>query len=97
MQNVPASLEKCYFTRLGGGEKALLEVTAKSDTTVRIATATDQEPVDLTGWSPAPLVFQYGDRNKTRLHVFTHPLAKGKTLTLPRGNWSGPLLIFNAD
>ncbi len=93
---IPRSLAGASFTRLDGGGKAILEVTAKEDTALRIATATDQEPIDLDGWIPAKEGFHYDDHRKTRVHLFTRPLKKGETLRLPRGNWTGSLLIFPA-
>jgi hypothetical protein len=92
---VPASLAGTPFTRLAGGEKPRLEVTAKADTVVRVATATDQGTIDLEGWTPLDLRFYYDDPRKTRLHLFSRPLKKGESLRLPRGNWTGALLLLD--
>jgi iduronate 2-sulfatase len=94
-QDVPAALVGKSFTRLEGGAKDLLEVTAKRDTVVRIATATGQAPVDLGGWSAEPLEFSYDDPGKTKVSVHSRPLKSGDTLRLPRGNWTGAILILD--
>lgn len=92
---VPTSLAGCAFTRLGGGEKKALALVGKTDTTVRIATATDQDKIDLRGWNPEAESFHYDDSNKTKLQVFSRKLAKGETLRLPSGNWTGAILLFD--
>jgi hypothetical protein len=92
---VPAALAGASFTRLAGGEKPVLEVTAKADTVVRIATATGQAKLDLGGWSPLDLGFHYDDRGKTRLQVFSRSIKQGESLTLPRGNWTGGILLLD--
>ncbi len=92
---VPASLEGMSFTRFDGGVKSFTDVIAKSDTTVRIATAMDQERIELDGWKREPLDFYYDDSRKTRVHVFSRSLPKDKTLRLPSGNWTGGILILS--
>ncbi len=95
--DVPANLTGASFTRLDGGGKAILDVTAKTDTTLLITTATDQDPIDLTGWRPGLRSFHYDDHRNTKVHLFTRPLKKGETLRLPRGNWTGAILILPAE
>jgi len=92
---VPARFAGSFFTRLGGGEKAGLELIGKADGIVRIATATDQEKIDLNGWTPGADSFSYDDSRSTRLHVFSRPLAKGETLRLPGGNWTGAIVLLD--
>lgn len=84
--DVPASIAGKSFTHLNGGGKVVLEVTAKKDTLLRIATATDQQPIDLDGWLPAGESFHYDDPGRTRVHLFTRELSAGQTLRLPAGN-----------
>ncbi len=93
--SIPDSLSKRSFTRLPGGAKPILEVTAKTDTNIGIATATDQDPIDLTGWKTSGLTFHYDDPAKTRVHVHTRAMKKGETLRLPSGNWTGAVLILD--
>jgi hypothetical protein len=92
---VPESMAGKSFTRLNGGGKAVLEVTAKKDTTLRIATATDQQAIDLNGWLPTNESFHYDDPGRTRVHLFTRRLSEGQTLRLPSGNWTGAMLIID--
>lgn len=94
---IPASLSGASFTRLAGGEKPVLRVTAKSNTSVMIATATGPEDRGPEGWTRIEGSFRYDDSNQTRLHLFTKPLAKDETVLLPRGNWTGSILILPAD
>ena len=95
-ENLPAALEGKQFTRLAGGAKAIVEVTAESAMSVSIATAPSQPGVDLTGWKRGEPDFNYTDREKTVMRVFTRSLAKGETLRLPQGNWTGSILIFDS-
>jgi iduronate 2-sulfatase len=92
---IPDSLLKMSFTRLPGGAKPILEVTAKTNTNIRIATATDQDPIDLSGWKPTRQSFSYDDPRKTRLHIHTRALKQGETLRLPTGSWTGAILILD--
>jgi hypothetical protein len=94
-QGVPAALVGKSFTRLDGGAKDLLEVTAKRDIVVRIATATGQAALDLADWSAEPLEFSYDDPGKTVVRVHSRSLQSGQTVRLPRGNWTGAILILD--
>jgi len=93
--DLPASVAGKSFTRLNGGGRSVLEVTAKLDTLLRIATATDQEAVDLDGWLALGEGFHYDDPGRTRVHLFTRELGEGQTLRLPAGNWTGSILILD--
>ena len=90
---VPPSLAGSSFTRLGGGEKALLSITAKRDASVRIATSFGGNAMDLSGWKKENEDFGYNDRDNTRVQVLSRSLKKGEALVLPRGNWTGSILI----
>ena len=94
-QGLPSVLRGKSFTRLKGGAKEGLEVTAKSDTLVRIAIATGQSLIDLGGWNAEHLEFSYNDPGNTKVQVYSRPLKAGQTLHLPRGNWTGAVLIFD--
>lgn len=94
-QDVPVALAGKSFTRLDGGAKAILEVSAKRDTVVRMATATGQSPLDLEGWTDEGTEFSYDDPGGTKVRVLTRPLKKGGTLRLPLGNWTGSILILD--
>lgn len=94
-RDVPASLSGLSFTRLDGGAGDLRVVTAKRDLVVRIATATGQAPVDLAGWTSGSLEFSYDDPGRTRLRIYTRVLRTGESVRLPRGNWTGAILLFD--
>ncbi|BCX46823.1 glycosylhydrolase [Haloferula helveola] len=94
-QDVPSELSGASFTRLPGGVKPAIEVTAKHATVVRIATATGQKGVDVGGWKREPAEFSYTDAGRSTVEVFSRPLAAGEKVHLPGGNWTGPILIFS--
>lgn len=94
-QEIPPALGGKFFTRLAGGGKPTLEITAKVDNTIQIATATGQRPLNQAVWSPTDQSFSYTDANQTRMAVFTCPLKKGATLRLPSNTWTGTILIFD--
>lgn len=96
-KGIPAGLAGKSFTRLDGGAKDVRAVAAKRDTVVRIATATGQAGIDLAGWSDDQLEFSYDDAGGTTVRVHSRPLKAGETLRLPRGNWTGAILILDAE
>lgn len=91
---VPAEFSDRAFIRTGGGEKVAIEVTAKEAGTVRIATSFSQPGAALQSWTATGRKFRYTDKAKTEMEVFTRPLAKDETVRLPRGNWTGSVLIL---
>lgn len=93
-REIPGEFSNRSFTRTEGGGRQSFEITAKSDTIFRIATATDQKPVDLTGWDDERKGFSYDDSRETKVHVFSRPLKRGGFLRLPAGNWTGSMLIL---
>jgi hypothetical protein len=95
LENVPTKLRWKSFTRLPGGARTALEITTRRTTKVLIATAVNQEPVDMGDWKRTKMEFGYTDRGHTKFVVFERTLRKGKTLRLPRGNWTGSMLIFD--
>lgn len=97
LQEIPTKLTWKSFTRLPGGARTALEIKARRTRKVMIATAVQQEPVDMSDWKQSPLEFIYTDRGRTKLVVFERTIRKGKTLRLPRGNWTGAMLIFDDD
>lgn len=93
--DVPDSMSGMSFTRQPGGGKPMIEVTAKVDVDLQIATATHLDPVDLSGWKPSGPEFGYDDPTRTRVQIHTRAMKKGETLRLPTGNWTGAVLIFD--
>ena len=92
-QEVPPTLDGKSFTRLAGGDRPILEITAKADTTVQIATGkTSPNP---PGWTLTDLGFFYTDANKTRMAVYNRPVKKGEVVRLPSNNWTGTIVILD--
>ncbi len=94
-QDVPPALAGKSVTRLAGGERPFLDVTAKTTTTLTIATADKPEAKHLKDWTRQPLTFHYTDQSRTPMNVYTCELAAGQTLRLPGANWTGTLLLFD--
>ncbi len=92
---VPAAYRGWQFTRTNGGQPAAIAVTAKSDTTVHLATAIGPKAVDLPGWELVPGVeFRYNDAHRTALRVYRRAIRSGETVALPQGNWTGSLALL---
>jgi hypothetical protein len=51
-------------------------------------------PTVYVGWEKANAVFNYSDKGKAKMAVFTRLLKSGQELVLPQGNWSGTLMFF---
>ncbi len=96
-REIPAGLAGKSFTRFDGGAKDVRQVKAKRDAVVRIATATGQAGIDLDGWTEEAQEFSYDDAGNTKVRVLSRPIKAGEVLRLPRGNWTGAILILDAD
>jgi hypothetical protein len=48
----------------------------------------------MTSWEPESTGFHYDDASRTRVELFRRTIRKGETLQLPRGNWTGCMLIL---
>ena len=96
-QNIPPELEGCQFTQAGGGAPIQIEVRARRDTTVVVATSTAQATVNFSGWERIPVEFNYSDHLNTPMGVFRKPLKRGQTLSIPQGNWTNTLVLVRPD
>ncbi|WP_205760858.1 sialidase family protein [Luteolibacter luteus] len=92
--DVPEALAGSSFVRLAGGEKGLVEVIAKEATILTIATMPSELAVDLSSWAETGKGIRYSDAKETVLKVYTRQVGKGESVKLPRGNWSGSVLVF---
>ncbi len=93
--NVPSAFRGMRCLRAGGGEEAVVRVTARRDTVLRAATWAGGKGIDLTGWRAVPdSRFHYTDTNRAAMEVFERPLASGAEIELPRGNWPGMILLL---
>jgi hypothetical protein len=96
-RQVPPTLRDWRFTQTEGGVQAAIQVTAKRDTTLVVATASSQQGAPLTGWEPLPgLEFLYTDAGKTSLTVFTRRVSAGQSIDVPQTNWTGTLVLIPA-
>ncbi len=97
-KNVPARFAGWHYTQTDGGVTATIEVLAKRDATLFMATAPKHIDVGQQGWSLVPeSTFYYTDGAKTELNVYSRPVKKGQTITIPQGGWTGGLLLIPAD
>ena len=94
-KEVPERFSGWRITRTDGGERAMIRVTAKRETVIHVATAGAQKGIDMDGWQRLhDASFLYTDGGRTRMQVFCRPLAAGKTLSIPQGNWTGCLVVI---
>jgi len=88
-ENVPTRFAGWRFTRLAGGEKSHVSVTAKRATT--IYAMSHGSPA---GWDPVPdATLTYDDHKHSRVQVFQHRLDAGQTLDVAQSAWSGTMLL----
>ena len=93
--DVPEKLHGWRYTRCGGGERMTIQIVARKDATVFLATAPSQDGSDLTGWTKvAGLSFRYTDKGHTPVQVFRRSVRKGERLSVPQGNWTGGMLLL---
>jgi hypothetical protein len=93
-ENVPQRWRGWRITRTCGGEPAEIEVIAKKETDVYLATAPSQEGIDLSGWHKVDgESFRYTDGGRTSMAVYRRSLEAGQTLRVPQGNWTGGILL----
>jgi len=93
--DVPQGAGALTYTQTAGGERSEINVQARKELTVCLATVPGQAGADLSGWKPLSGVsWRYTDGGRTALQVFTRKLKKGEKLSLPQGNWSGGLLVM---
>lgn len=91
---LPAQFSNWQFTRTSGGEPATLQIKAKRDTTLYVATALSQTGTSLDGWQKTPLSFGYNDRGNSQVNVFSRQVKAGEDVTVPQGNWMGTILLL---
>ena len=93
-RDLPKRFAGWQFTQTCGGVKAAFTVKAAADGVIHIATAPSQGGIDLAGWTKVPGVsFWYTDRGRSRMAVYTRPCKAGQVVAIPRGNWSGGIVL----
>ena len=75
-----------------------VKVIGNRDTTIYVAIADDQGPVDMTGWQPIPEQLTFDDKSRVRsMLVFSRSIKKNETIVLPEGTWFGTTLLVPPD
>lgn len=97
-KDVPADFRGWQVTRTNGGERAEIQVQARRDTTLFIATTKAQKTVDLAGWDPVEdATFYYTDAGKTTMAIYRRAVKADEELQIPQGNWTGSLVLVPPD
>jgi hypothetical protein len=92
-RDVPAEFRGGQYTQTNGGQSAVITVTAKRQTTLFAAT-TKAMAARICGWTDTNRGFRYTDRGQTEMRILRHEIAKGQTISLPQGGWTGTLLLI---
>lgn len=88
-ESVPPRFAGWRFTRLAGGEKSRVTVTAKRATT--IYALSHGAPA---GWDVVEgATLTYDDRKHSRVQIFQRHLDAGRTLDVAQSAWSGTMLL----
>ena len=90
--DAPKELVGSKYTQTGGGEFAKIELTAKEDTTVYIASSETERPL---GWSSTNYKFRYTDKNRTTMNVFMKKVRAMEKVVVSQSQWTGTVLIFD--
>ncbi|MFA7003104.1 MAG: exo-alpha-sialidase [Verrucomicrobiia bacterium] len=93
-QNLPEKFRGGTYTRTAGGEAAVIAVRAKRDATLQVATTAAQGKTMLSDWEEMGASFNYTDKGKTKMAVFTRALKIGQEVVVPQGNWTGTLVLL---
>jgi hypothetical protein len=93
-EKLPPDLRNGLFTITAGGQAKQIIVQAKQNATLYVATAFGQAGIDMGGWKQTPVTFNYSDRGKTVMTVFTRDMRAGEEIEVPQGNWSGGIVVL---
>jgi hypothetical protein len=94
-KDVPSRFAGWRYLQTNGGSPAVIEVVAKRETILHVATAANHVDLTAAGWSVVPeSTFHYTDHHMTQLKVYTKPVEKGQTVTVPQVGWTGSLLLL---
>ena len=94
---VPTMFKGGQFTQLGGGVAAQMNLRAKKDGTIYLATNVAQAGVDTKGWTKIDPVLRYSDGAKTVLNVFKRDVKAREVVTIPQGSWTGGMVLMAAE
>lgn len=91
---VPTKYSGGRFTQLGGGVRAQVLATAKTDTEILVATRAQQELAGLQDWEPVNgMTLAFNDRLKSKFFVYRKKVAAGEKVWIPQTEWHGTFLI----
>ena len=93
-QGIPEKYSGWRYTKTAGGSRSTIRVRAKHDAILQMITATEQPGADLTGWERTGVEFRYSDEHHTKMVLCLKPMASGKEVEIPQGNWTGSLVLF---
>ena len=97
-KNVPKRFAGWSYAQTDGGMSAVIEVLAKRDATLFVATAPKHVDLETHGWTLVPdSTFNYTDGGKTKLNVYSKPVKAGQTVAIPQFGWTGGLLLIPPD
>lgn len=94
LSEVPPQLSGWQFTRLNGGEQAVLIVTPAEATELFIFASPKSTRLLVNGWTPVASAgeFSYSAGKRTPLAVFSKTVPGGKPIHIPQYNWAGSML-----
>lgn len=93
-QNLPEKFRGGSYTRTAGGEAVVIAVRAKRDITLHVATTPALGQKELGGWEKTGVLFNYTDKGKTKMAVFTCALKSGQEIVVPQSGWTGTLVLL---
>jgi len=92
-RDVPADFRGWRYAQTGGGQFAVIAVTAKEQTTLFAAT-TKSMAAKISGWTETDDGFHYTDGGKTEMRILRRDVSEGHTVSVPQGGWTGTLLLI---
>ena len=93
-QGVPQDFRGGAYTQTAGGDAAAITVRAKRDVTLHVVTTPSLGQKELGGWAKADAIFNYTDKGKTKMAVFTRSLKGGQEIVVPQVGWTGTLVLL---
>ena len=83
------------FTRVIAGGDCNIKVSAKRDCEVFFAIGFDEGFADVTGWTPVEGAdFTYSKKDSPPFKVFKRKVAANEQIQIPRGTWSGGMVLI---
>ena len=94
-QKVPSAVRGMRYTKVAGGGKPKIKVTAKRDCVLQAFTDITEGGSFMDGWEITSLRFTNNNRpNQLNIGVITRPIKAGQELEIGQGNWVGTCILF---